>query len=163
MSVSNSTVEIDFSRVALVWSERLHLLTQEGGSGVDREGPLILALLQSAFRKDGVGVFCALMAITDAARDRARDERERRREAERRAVQQEEELALEKELREEQQQLHEASMEAARALHAEQLDILRGIRSLGATNGATAITPTVSAPMSPILEGEVTWLMGEVV
>jgi hypothetical protein len=100
MSVNSSSNELDFEKVARVWSERLHLLTQEGGSAVDREGPLILALLQCAFRKDSLGVFCALMGVTDAARDRARDERERRREAERKAVQQEEELALEREARE---------------------------------------------------------------
>lgn len=143
---SSSTVDLDFEKVARVWSERLHLLMQEGGAAVEREGPLILALLQAAMRKDSLGVFCTLMAITDAARDRAREEEARRLEAQRHRDLLEEQLQLEREL------------------HVERLEQLRRGAASGFTVGAAATTPEGSAPVSPIQgAAEVTWLMGEVV
>jgi hypothetical protein len=143
----SSNVDLDFVKVARVWSERLHLLMQEGGTAVEREAPLILNLLQAALRKDGVGVFCCLMAITDAAKDRAREEEERRREVQRNRELLEEQLQLEREL------------------HRERLEILRQARhGNGFTVGAAATTPEGSAPVSPIQAAtEVTWIMGDVV
>jgi hypothetical protein len=147
MSVNSSSNELDFEKVARVWSERLHLLMQEGGAAVAQEGPLILALLQAALQKDGIGVFCALMAITDGARDRAREEEAKRLEVERHRDLLEEQVQLEREL------------------HVERLEALRQERPRpGFTVGAAATTPEGSTPVSPIQgAAEVTWLMGEVV
>ena len=77
-----ATDNIDYDRVARVWSERLHTLMLETERGLDdyerKEATLIAKLIELALKKDALGVFCTLNAIADLARAAAKEEKEKR-------------------------------------------------------------------------------------